>query len=175
MWHRVGIWEHHPSNWFQWLDRITRKKLSPLLNISTLKCVDNWLSKLPSETPDGKWLPYVNFYPKSWRTICTILFASDWKQAQTIIWPIVTTTTGKEAEQSILSDVHDSSTTVDIRTWIVTVLMSMFRDPGRVSWNMHGRKMKNFMLRMNCKHMKDFLQSLPALPVVESTAAMAKF
>ena len=162
MWRHITSQMRGVDHWFQWLDRITREKPSPLLNLSTFECVDKWLSKLPPETPDGKWLPYVNFYPKSWRHSCTLLFTPDWKQAQTKLWPTA-------------SAVHDSPTTVDIQTWIVTVLMSMFQNTDRVSWDMRRQKMEKFMDKMGSVGMKIFLQSLPALPVVEPTATMTNF
>ena len=166
MWWHVGR-EHEPDKWYQWLDQITHESPS-LFNTSTLKCVDDWLSKLPSETPDGKWLPYINFYPKSWRTICTSLFASQWKRAQTKIWPIATAAaTHQEAEQSTSSDVYDSSTTVDIRTWNLTLLMSIFQNIHRVPLGRRRWTMEDFMRILGRKLIKDFLQSLPALPVVE--------
>jgi len=158
------------SKWFEYLDLIACQSSSPLFRVSTLKSVDRWLGKFSSGTRHGPWLPWVTFYPESWRRFCPLLSSRDWQRAQASVQSASVAGTYQEVERSSTSDIHDLPTSMDIGTWIGAVVLSML--PKRDS--KPSKKARWFMTAMNSYWMEELLKSLP-IPEVEPTKAVMNF
>jgi len=165
------IWGAHYSYKWDPFERFDMwlKDIAPrnLFRVSTLERVEVWLSMLTPGTRHERWLPWVNSYPDSLRYPCTFVSSHDWERAQIRVRSASIAGIGQEQEQSSESDILDLSKSVNIRTWIGAVVLSMrlnFGDPER------GQEFVEDM-----EDMKDILGSLPGLPEVELTTAVTDF
>ena len=161
------------SKWFEYLDLIACQSSSPLFRVSTLKSVNLWLSKFSSGMRHRPWFTWANFYPQSWQSHCIRLSSHDWKRAQTSIQSAVAASTRQEVEQGSTSDIHDLPTSVDIGTWIGTVILSMLPKCSKHD-SKPSKKVERFMRVVDGHWMKELLQSI-SIPVVEPTKAVTNF
>ena len=161
------------SKWFEYLDLIACQSSSPLFRLSTLKSVNLWLSKFSSGMRHRPWFTWANFYPQSWQSHCIRLSSHDWKRAQTSIQSAVAASTRQEVEQGSTSDIHDLPTSVDIGTWIGTVILSMLPKCSKHD-SKPSKKVERFMRVVDGHWMKELLQSI-SIPVVEPTKAVTNF
>jgi len=159
------------SRWLEYLDLIACHSSLPLFRVSILKSVDLWLGKFSSGTRHGLWLPWVAFYPDSWRSYCTRLSSHDWERAQTRIQSAAATGT-QEVEQSSTSDIHDLPTSMDIGTWIGAIVLSILKHSKRHS--KPSQKVWEFMWAVNNLQVDELLESIP-VPEVEPTKAVTNF
>ena len=161
------------SKWFEYLDLIACQSSSPLFRVATLKSVDLWLGKFSSGTRHGPWLPWVAFYPESWRRICTHLSSRDWQRAQASVQSASVAGTYQEVEQSPMSGVHNLPTSMDIGTWIGAVVLSMLPKHSKRD-SKPSQKAQRFMTAIKNYRMDELLASIP-VPEVEPTKAVTNF